>query len=61
MLLHSSRETVAIVQSMENDDRPAPDPETVERPRRMCPRRALVFGVVMATLQMGVLLYFMYC
>ena len=24
-------------------------------------RRALTFGIVMATIQMGILLYFMYC
>lgn len=38
-----------------------PDPETQERQRRRNLRRALTFGIVMATIQMGTLLYFMYC
>jgi hypothetical protein len=32
-----------------------------DRQRRRDLRRALVFGVVMATVQMGILLYFVYC
>jgi len=32
-----------------------------DRQRRKDLRRALVFGVLMATVQMGILLYFMYC
>jgi hypothetical protein len=32
-----------------------------ESQRRRDTRRAIAFGVVMATLQMGILLYFMYC
>ena len=46
---------------MENDERPSPDPETVERLRRGHMRRALIFGFVMAAIQMGALIYFMYC
>jgi hypothetical protein len=38
-----------------------PDGETQERQRRRNLRRALAFGIVMATVQMGTLLYFMYC
>jgi hypothetical protein len=40
---------------------PARDGETEERQRRRDTRRALIFGVTMATVQMGFLLYFMYC
>lgn len=32
-----------------------------ERQRRRDLRRAVAFGVIMATIQMGILLYFMYC
>ena len=47
---------------MRNDDHPeAPDLEAQERQRRRDTRRALAFGIVMATIQMGILLYFMYC
>jgi hypothetical protein len=47
---------------MKNDDAPeVPDIEAEERQRRRYTRRALTFGVVMATIQMGILLYFMYC
>jgi hypothetical protein len=47
---------------MKDHDRPeVPDPEAVERQRRRDMRRALAFGVVMATIQMSALLYFMYC
>ena len=38
-----------------------PDPKAEERQTRRDLRRALAFGIVMATIQMGVLLYFMYC
>lgn len=61
LLVHTSRESVAILRPMENDERPSPDPETVERLRRGHMRRALIFGFVMATIQMGALIYFMYC
>lgn len=65
LLVHPSRESVAILHPMENDERPVPspdpDPETVERLRRGHMRRALIFGVAMATIQMGALIYFMYC
>jgi hypothetical protein len=48
--------------SMRPDERPeVPSAETQERQRRRDLRRAIAFGVVMATLQMGVLLYFAYC
>jgi hypothetical protein len=43
------------------DPRELPDPEAQERQRRRDLRRSLTFGLVMATVQMGVLLYFMYC
>ena len=47
---------------MKNDDRrELSDLETEERQRRRDTRRALAFGIVMATIQMGILLYFMYC
>ena len=47
---------------MKNDDRPeVPGIETEERQRRVDTRRALTFGIVMATIQMGIILYFMYC
>ncbi|HET9426149.1 MAG TPA: hypothetical protein VFO55_12345 [Gemmatimonadaceae bacterium] len=35
--------------------------EAEERQRRRDLRRAIAFGVIMATIQMGILLYFMYC
>jgi hypothetical protein len=38
-----------------------PPAELEERQRRRDLRRAVVFGVLMASVQMGVLLYFMYC
>ena len=38
-----------------------PDRHQEERQRQRDTRRAIAFGVIMATLQMGVLLYFMYC
>ncbi len=41
--------------------REVPDIETQERQRRRDLRRAVTFGVVMATIQMGALLYFVYC
>jgi hypothetical protein len=48
--------------SMKDDDqREVPNFETQERQRRRDLRRALTFGIVMATIQMGVLLYLMYC
>ena len=47
---------------MNDPERPEmPDLETQERQRRRDLRRALTFGIVMATIQMGTLLYFMYC
>jgi hypothetical protein len=47
---------------MRNDDaQEAPDVEAEERQRKRDTRRALTFGIVMATIQMGILLYFMYC
>jgi len=47
---------------MRDDDRhDLPDAETQERQRQRDLRRAFTFGIVMATIQMGVLLYFMYC
>jgi hypothetical protein len=35
--------------------------ELEERQRRRDVRRAVVFGILMATVQMGILLYFVYC
>jgi hypothetical protein len=47
---------------MKNDERgEVPDREKEEAVRRKDMRRALTFGVVMATLQMAVLLYFVNC
>jgi hypothetical protein len=47
---------------MRNENPPeVPDAEAQERQRRRDVRLAVAFGVLMATLQMGVLLYFMYC
>jgi len=45
----------------DHDGRQVPDFETQERQRRRDLRRALTFGIVMATIQMAILLYFMYC
>jgi len=45
----------------DQNGREVPDFETQERQRRRDLRRALTFGIVMATIQMGILLYFMYC
>jgi hypothetical protein len=45
----------------QDDTSEAPDPEAVERMRRGHMRRAVAFGIIMATIQMSVLLYFMYC
>jgi hypothetical protein len=45
----------------DDDTREVPNAETLERQRRRDLRRALTFGIVMATIQMGILLYFMYC
>lgn len=39
---------------------PMPSREAEEATRRADTRRAIVFGVVMATIQMGILLYFLY-
>lgn len=38
-----------------------PPAEAADRQARRNTRRAITFGVVMATIEMGVLLYFMYC
>ena len=47
---------------MTEDNQPTPrDRHAEERTRRRDLRRALAFGVIMATIQMGILLYFMYC
>ena len=47
---------------MKNDDASeVPDSEAEARQHRRDLRRALAFGIIMATIQMGVLLYFMYC
>jgi hypothetical protein len=47
---------------MKNDDQgEVPKIEAEERQRQRDVRRALTFGIVMATIQMGILLYFMYC
>ena len=47
---------------MEDKDRgKVPDPGSEQRQQARDLRRALTFGVVMATLQMGILLYFLYC
>jgi hypothetical protein len=48
--------------SMKDDDAHEPSKaETEARQQRRDMRRALTFGVVMATIQMGILLYFVYC
>ena len=58
--VHVNRERP--IPSMKDDDRrDIPDLETQERQQRRDLRRALTFGVIMATIQMGILLYFMYC
>jgi hypothetical protein len=44
-----------------NPDPPEPPEVTAQRQAKRNLRRALIFGVVMATLEMGALLYFMYC
>ena len=48
---------------MKNDDRPEvpTDRDQQETQRRRDLRRALTFGVAMATIQMGILLYLMNC
>ena len=47
---------------MKDDDaHEVPDLEAQERQRRRDMRRAFTFGIVMATIQMGILIYFMYC
>ena len=46
---------------IDDEHREVPNVEVQERQRRRDLRRALTFGVVMATIQMGILLYFMYC
>ena len=47
---------------MKGENHPeVPDHQAVERQRQRDMRRAVAFGVVMATIQMSVLLYFMYC
>jgi len=54
--------TEPLILCMKDDDtREVPNAETLERQRRRDLRRALTFGIVMATIQMGILLYFMYC
>jgi hypothetical protein len=52
-LEHAYRETMT-------DDRENPRAQAQAQQRRDL-RRALTFGIVMATVQMGILLYFMYC
>jgi hypothetical protein len=44
-----------------DDSREVPKIETEERQRRRDVRLALTFGIVMATIQMGILLYFISC
>jgi hypothetical protein len=44
-----------------HDQHEVPDLETQDRQSRRDLRRALTFGIVMATIQMGILLYFMNC
>jgi len=47
---------------MKNETAPeVPPAEAQERQRRRDVRLAVTFGVVMATIQMGFLLYFMHC
>jgi hypothetical protein len=45
---------------IDQDESKAPDPRAEERMRVRDTRRAIVFGVVMATIQMAILLYLMY-
>ena len=44
-----------------NPDSSEPPEVIAQRQARRNLRRALIFGVVMATIEMGALLYFMYC
>jgi hypothetical protein len=44
-----------------NPDLPEPPAVAEQRQMRRNLRRAVIFGVVMATIEMGALLYFMYC
>ena len=43
------------------DENPDPPEVSAQRQARRNLRRAIAFGVVMATIEMGVLLYFVYC
>lgn len=43
------------------DENPGPPEVIAERQARRNLRGAITFGIVMATIEMGVLLYFMYC
>jgi hypothetical protein len=43
------------------DEVPATSPLADEAQRKRDLRRAIIFGVVMATIEMAVLLYFVYC
>lgn len=52
----------ARIQVMKNDSPPeVPAPVAEDRQMRGDVRRAIFFGVAMATIQMGILLYFLYC
>ena len=42
-------------------DPPEPPEVVAQRQAKRNLRRAVIFGVVMATIEMGALLYFMYC
>jgi hypothetical protein len=44
-----------------NPDVSEPPEVIAQRKARRNLRRAIIFGVVMATIEMGALLYFMYC
>ena len=46
---------------MKDESPDAAGPATVARRSRRQLRAAIAFGVVMATIEMGVLLYFAYC
>ena len=69
--MHASRESgnnetpIQPATSIMNTDETTEVPEdprvAAERQRRRDLRRAVAFGVIMATIQMGILLYFMYC
>jgi hypothetical protein len=69
--VHASRESgnnetpIQPATSIMNTDETTEVPEdprvAAERQRRRDLRRAVAFGVIMATIQMGILLYFMYC